>query len=112
MVLITTFCFIAIAIVIIASLTIFRIHRLIKHLKKRIKDENLNTVSTINPDRSLESTLDQTSISFVHESNIIDPTSYRPVANSSDTNRFQQYSGKFDILLSNDIIKYNKICNR
>ena len=107
MVLITTFCFIAIAIVMISSLTIFRIHRLIKHLKKRIKDENLNTVSTINPDRSLESTLDQTSISFVHESNIIEPTSYRSVANFNDTNRFQQYLGKFDILLSNDIIKYH-----
>ena len=105
----TTLCYIAIALWIVVSIGIFLIYLLIKGQKKRIKDENLNSVSTISPARLSESTSNETLYSFVEEANVIDTTSYRSVTTFNDTNRFQPYLGKFDILFSVYKCKYLKI---
>ena len=105
----TSLCYIAIALWIVVSIGIFLIYLLIKGQKKRIKDENLNSVSTISPARFSESTSDETLYSFVEEANVIDTTSYRSVTTFNDTNRFQPYLGKFDILFSVYKCKYLKI---
>ena len=105
----TTLCYIAIALWIVVSIGIFLIHLLIKGQKKSIKDKNLNSVSTISPARFSESTSDETLYSFVEEANVIDTTSYRSVTNFNDTNQFQPYLGKFDILFSVYKCKYSKI---